>query len=52
MATGNRTWIDPETGEEVEGEPLYDDLLFHRVIAEFMIQTDSAYLRLQAQVKR
>uniref|UniRef100_UPI00373AE923 peptidylprolyl isomerase n=1 Tax=Natronolimnohabitans innermongolicus TaxID=253107 RepID=UPI00373AE923 len=52
LATGNRTWIDPETGEEVEGEPLYDDLLFHRVIAEFMIQTDSAYLRLQAQVKR
>ncbi len=28
----------PETGEEVEGEPLYDDVLFHRIIDGFMIQ--------------
>ncbi|WP_245853047.1 peptidylprolyl isomerase [Natrinema ejinorense] len=39
LATGERTWVDPETGEEIEGEPLYDDVPFHRVIEEFMIQT-------------
>ncbi|WP_224214612.1 peptidylprolyl isomerase [Natrinema longum] len=39
LATGARTWIDPETGAEIEGEPLYDDVLFHRVIEGFMIQT-------------
>ena len=39
LATGEREWEDPETGEAVEGEPLYDDVLFHRVIEGFMIQT-------------
>ncbi|RQG90989.1 peptidylprolyl isomerase [Natrarchaeobius chitinivorans] len=39
LATGERAWTDPETGEEVEDEPLYDDVLFHRVIDGFMIQT-------------
>jgi peptidyl-prolyl cis-trans isomerase A (cyclophilin A) len=38
LATGERTWEDPETGEEVP-EPLYDDVPFHRVIDGFMIQT-------------
>ncbi|WP_246998104.1 peptidylprolyl isomerase [Halosolutus gelatinilyticus] len=38
LATGGKTWTDPETGEEVEGEPLYDDVAFHRVIDDFMIQ--------------
>lgn len=38
LATGNKTWEHPETGDEVS-EPLYDDVLFHRVIEEFMIQT-------------
>ncbi|ADB59416.1 Peptidylprolyl isomerase [Haloterrigena turkmenica DSM 5511] len=38
LATGGKTWEDPETGEEVEGEPLYDDVAFHRVIEDFMIQ--------------
>lgn len=39
LATGDREWEDPETDEIVEGEPLYDDVPFHRVIEEFMIQT-------------
>jgi len=39
LSTGDRTWTDPETGEEVDGQPLYDDILFHRVIDGFMIQT-------------
>ncbi|THE64644.1 peptidylprolyl isomerase [Salinadaptatus halalkaliphilus] len=38
LATGAKSWEDPETGEEIEGEPLYDDVAFHRVIEDFMIQ--------------
>ena len=38
LATGEREWTDPDTGEQVSGEPLYDDVLFHRVIEDFMIQ--------------
>jgi len=38
LATGDREWEHPETGETVE-EPLYDDVLVHRVIEGFMIQT-------------
>jgi len=39
LATGEKPWTDPETEEPVEGEPLYDDIPFHRVIGDFMIQT-------------
>ncbi|WP_217350881.1 peptidylprolyl isomerase [Salinadaptatus halalkaliphilus] len=39
LATGDRAWIDPESDEVIEGEPLYDDVLVHRVIEDFMIQT-------------
>jgi peptidyl-prolyl cis-trans isomerase A (cyclophilin A) len=38
LATGERTWEHPESGEEIEG-PLYNDVPFHRIIADFMIQT-------------
>ena len=38
LATGDREWEHPETGESVDG-PLYDGVLFHRVIEEFMLQT-------------
>jgi peptidyl-prolyl cis-trans isomerase A (cyclophilin A) len=38
LATGEKEWEDPETGESVDGEPLYDDVLFHRIIEDFMIQ--------------
>jgi peptidyl-prolyl cis-trans isomerase A (cyclophilin A) len=37
LATGEREWIDPETGE-TRTDPLYEDVLFHRVIDGFMIQ--------------
>jgi len=37
LATGERPWDDPQTGER-RTEPLYDDVLFHRVIEGFMIQ--------------
>lgn len=39
LATGEKSWTDPETDETVDGEPLYDDILFHRIIDDFMIQT-------------
>ena|SRR6056297_3316041 len=39
LATGSKEWTDPETGEIVDGDSLYDDVLFHRVIDGFMIQT-------------
>jgi peptidyl-prolyl cis-trans isomerase A (cyclophilin A) len=38
LATGEKEWTDPETGETKQGEPLYDDVLFHRVIEGFMVQ--------------
>ena len=37
LATGKRTWTDPETGEE-RNEPFYDGLIFHRIIEGFMLQ--------------
>ena len=39
LATGEKAYDDPESGEHVEGEPFYDDVPFHRVIEGFMIQT-------------
>ena len=37
LATGSKTWTDPRTGAE-SNAPLYDGVIFHRVIAGFMIQ--------------
>ncbi|WP_026820431.1 peptidylprolyl isomerase [Arthrobacter castelli] len=37
LATGARTWTHPETGEETSA-PLYDGVIFHRIIKDFMIQ--------------
>lgn len=37
LATGTKTWTDPRTGEQ-KNEPLYQDVVFHRVIPGFMIQ--------------
>ena len=38
LATGTKTWTDPRTGAE-RNDPLYDGVLFHRVIEGFMVQT-------------
>src|SRR5712671_257176 len=37
LADGSKEWTDPRTGRKVK-QPYYDGTVFHRVIAEFMIQ--------------
>lgn len=37
LATGSQPWKDPATGQE-RTEPLYEGVVFHRVIPGFMIQ--------------
>lgn len=39
LATGSKEWTDPRTGDKVSGKSLYDGVVFHRVIPDFMIQT-------------
>jgi peptidyl-prolyl cis-trans isomerase A (cyclophilin A) len=38
LATGEKPWTDPSNGQRVEGRPLYQGVIFHRVIPGFMIQ--------------
>jgi peptidyl-prolyl cis-trans isomerase A (cyclophilin A) len=38
LATGRRSWRDPDTGDVSRGR-FYDGLTFHRTIANFIIQT-------------
>jgi peptidyl-prolyl cis-trans isomerase A (cyclophilin A) len=37
LATGEKEWTDPKTRQQVK-RPFYDGLVFHRIIADFMIQ--------------
>lgn len=37
LADGSGAWTDPKTGKPGEG-PLYKDVVFHRIIPNFMIQ--------------
>ncbi len=38
LATGTKDWTNPVTHAKKHGVPLYDGTIFHRVIAQFMIQ--------------
>lgn len=38
LATGKKAWQNPKTGAVETGKPFFDGLIFHRVIADFMIQ--------------
>ena len=38
LATGTKDWKNPVSGSTKHGVPLYDGTIFHRVIADFMIQ--------------
>jgi peptidyl-prolyl cis-trans isomerase A (cyclophilin A) len=38
LAKGTKAWKDPTTGKQVTGKPLYDGVVFHRTIPNFMIQ--------------
>jgi peptidyl-prolyl cis-trans isomerase A (cyclophilin A) len=38
LATGEKEWTHPGTGERMTGKPLYDGTIFHRCISDFMVQ--------------
>jgi peptidyl-prolyl cis-trans isomerase A (cyclophilin A) len=38
LATGEQEWTHPGSGEKQTGVPLYDGVIFHRIIPDFMIQ--------------
>ena len=38
LASGEKPWVDPATGDWVK-KPLYDGVIFHRIIKGFMVQT-------------
>src|SRR5687768_7811584 len=38
LATGEKEWTDPKSGEKKKGAALYSNTICHRIIAGFMIQ--------------
>jgi peptidyl-prolyl cis-trans isomerase A (cyclophilin A) len=38
LATGEKEWKDPKTGEQQKGKKYFDGLRFHRVLPDFVIQ--------------
>ena len=38
LSNGEQTWTDPKSNQVMKNKPLYQGVIFHRVIPEFMIQ--------------
>ena len=38
LATGSIEWKDPRSGAAQVGKPLYNGVIFHRIIQQFMLQ--------------
>jgi peptidyl-prolyl cis-trans isomerase A (cyclophilin A) len=38
LADGSKDWTHPKTGAKHSGTPLYQGVIFHRIISNFMIQ--------------
>jgi peptidyl-prolyl cis-trans isomerase A (cyclophilin A) len=38
LATGSIDWTDPRTGAKKTGTPMYQGIIFHRIIKDFMLQ--------------
>ncbi|ATB33689.1 peptidylprolyl isomerase [Melittangium boletus] len=38
LATGEKDWKHPGTGEQMKGTPYYDGTIFHRCLPNFMVQ--------------
>jgi len=37
LATGEKQWTDPATGETMKNKPLYDGKMLHRCVNKFMV---------------
>jgi peptidyl-prolyl cis-trans isomerase A (cyclophilin A) len=39
LAQGTRDWKDPKTGQTMHGKPFYENMIFHRVVDNYLIQS-------------